>query len=131
MIKDSQLSEDIERLAEQVVNCFYQVHKELGPGLLESVYETCLIHELSLNGVSFRSQVSLPLDYKGIKLEAGIRLDLLIANSIIIEIKAVEKLLPIHEAQLFTYLKLTKQRLGFLVNFNTQFIRDGIRRIIR
>jgi len=131
VIKDSQLSEDIERLAEQVVNCFYQVHKELGPGLLESVYETCLIHELSLNGVSFRSQVSLPLDYKGIKLEAGIRLDLLIANSIIIEIKAVEKLLPIHEAQLFTYLKLTKQRLGFLVNFNTQFIRDGIRRIIR
>jgi GxxExxY protein len=131
MIRESKLPDDIEKLAEKVVNCFFQVHKELGPGLLESVYEACLMHELSLAGIPFRSQVSLPIDYKGLKLATGIRLDLLIDDSIIVEIKAVEEMQSVYKAQLFTYLKLTDLHLGFLVNFNTQLIRDGIQRVVR
>ena len=114
-----------------VVDAAYRVHSQLGPGLLESVYETCLCHEFKQRGVPFQSQVAWPVIYDGVQLDAGLRLDLLVDNSVIVEIKAVEKMNPLFEAQLLTYLKLTGHRLGLLINFNVPRIADGIRRIVK
>ena len=122
------IPEAIEQAARQVVDAAFRVHTTLGAGLLESVYEACLAHELKTKRVPFSRQVSLPVHYDGMTLEAGLRLDLLVAESVIVEIKAVEALLPVHEAQLLTYLKLAKKRLGLLINFNVPLIKDGIRR---
>ncbi len=119
-----------EELAKDVVDCIFQVHQELGPGLLESSYEICLCHELSARNIPFQRQLKLPLHYKGIKLDAGYRLDLLIADQIIVELKVVEKLEPLHKAQLLTYLKLSHKTLGLLVNFNSNLIKDGIKRVV-
>ena len=124
------IPEQTEAVAKDVVDAAIKVHTALGPGLLESVYEACLIHELKSRGLNIDSQISLPVIYEGMKIEAGIRLDLLAEKRVIIEIKAVEELLPIHRAQLLTYLKLTGTRLGLLINFNTIHLRDGINRII-
>jgi len=121
---------EIEELARQVVDAAFQVHKELGPGLLESVYEICLCRELSLRGVSYVSQAAMPINYKGIAVDSGLRLDLIVDRKIIVELKAVELLLPVHEAQLLTYLKLSGLNLGFLINFNVPLIKDGIKRRI-
>jgi GxxExxY protein len=107
----------------------FKVHKTLGPGLLESVYETCLCHELNRRGISFRKQVALPLVYEGLKLDAGLRIDLLVNESVVVELKAVEKLMPLHHAQLLTYLRLTGLRLGLLVSFNVPVIKEGIKRV--
>ncbi len=107
-----------------------EVHKQLGPGLLESTYQACLCHELELRGISFECQKPLPLEYKGIRLECGYRIDLLVAGLVIVEIKSVEALAPIHEAQLLTYLKLTGIKVGFLINFNVVVLKEGIRRLI-
>jgi GxxExxY protein len=125
------LAVETERLAKIAVNCAFRVHKNLGPGLLESVYEVCLAHELKNQSVSFDRQPNLPILYEGISLDAGLRLDFVIGNSLIVELKAVESLLPIHTAQILTYLKLTGIRLGLLINFNVALIKDGIHRIIR
>ena len=107
-----------------------KVHSALGPGLLESAYEACLAHELEKRGLSVMKQVSLPLHYDGIKLDVGYKLDLLVANSVVLELKTVEKLLPIHSAQLLSYLKLSGHRLGYLLNFNVVHMRDGIKRLV-
>jgi GxxExxY protein len=121
---------ETERIAKQVVEAAFAVHKTLGPGLLESVYEVCLCHELSNRGVPFQHQVSLPVLYDGVRLDAGLRLDILAGDTVIVELKAVEKHNPLFEAQLLTYLKLTGRRLGLLINFNVPLIKDGIKRIV-
>ena len=108
-----------------------EVHRNLGPGLLESAYEECLCHELHLRGLDFKRQVELPLLYKGLKLDCGYKLDLIVQDRIILELKAVEKLLPIHEAQLLTYLRLTGKRVGLLIKFNVPLLTQGIiRRVL-
>lgn len=117
---------EVDEVAKQVVDAAYRA---MGPGLLESVYEACLCCELSRRGLKFEKQVEVPIVYEGVRLESGLRLDLLVADLVVVELKAVEQLLPIHEAQLLTYLKLTGKRLGLIVNFNTTLIKDGIKRI--
>jgi GxxExxY protein len=107
-----------------------KVHSALGPGLLESAYEICLAHEIVKQGLSIKQQVLLPVQYNGLKLDAGYRLDLLVHNKVIVELKAVEKLLPIHTAQLLSYLKLSGCSLGYLLNFNVVHMKDGIKRIV-
>jgi len=117
-------------LAKEVVDAAFKVHSTLGPGLLESVYEVCLAHELSRRGLKIQTQVAFPIVYEDVRLDAGLRIDLVVENRLIVEIKAVETMPPVFEAQLLTYLKLTKMRLGLLINFNVSKIKDGIKRII-
>jgi GxxExxY protein len=121
---------ETEKIASAVMDAAFRVHRALGPGLLESVYETCLCHELRKAGIPFQHQLHLPIVYDGLRLDAGLRLDLLVDESLIVELKAVECLLPLHEAQLLTYLKLTNKRLGLLFNFNTTLLKDGFKRIV-
>lgn len=113
-----------------IIGCAIEVHRELGPGLLESAYEQCLCHELSLQGAAFERQVSLPVVYKDIKLDCGYLMDLVVEGEIVVELKTVEKILSIHEAQLLTYLKLYHRPVGLLVNFNVPVLRSGIKRIV-
>jgi GxxExxY protein len=117
-------------LTGKIVDCAITVHKLLGPGLLESAYEECLYFELISSGLNTLKQYPMPLVYKGKKLETGYRLDLLVEEKVIIEIKAVDALIPIHTAQIMTYLKLSGCRIGLLINFNVQFLKEGIKRII-
>ena len=119
-----------ESVAKELIDAALAVHRALGPGLLESVYETCLCHELFCRGVSFQSQVVLPVLYREIRLDTGLRLDLVVENCLVVELKAVEKTLPVHEAQVLTYLKLSGHRLGILLNFNVPLLKEGIQRII-
>jgi GxxExxY protein len=119
-----------QELTGQILGAAIEVHKQLGPGLLESTYRACLCHELELRGISFECQKPLPLEYKGIRLECGYRIDLLVAGLVIVEIKSVETLAPIHEAQLLIYLKLTGIKVGFLINFNVVVLKQGIRRLV-
>ena len=121
---------DTERIASQIVDAAFKVHSALGPGLLESVYETCLLHELRSRSLKAQRQVTLPIICEGLQIDSGLRLDLLIEDQVVVELKAVEKFLPILGAQLLTYLKLSGHRLGLLINFNVPRIKDGIRRII-
>lgn len=123
-------SEFLDRIATEIVDSAFRVHTELGPGLLESVYEVCLSHELSRRGLKVRRQVSLPVMYDTIRVDAGFRLDLVVDDAVIIELKAVDALLPVHLAQVLTYLKLGDFKLGFLINFNVARIKDGVRRIV-
>jgi GxxExxY protein len=122
-------SELHDALAHQIVDAAFAVHSALGPGLLESVHQQCLAHELKLRYLRIAQQVILPIAYHGIAIDAGLRLDLVAGGLVIVEIKAVERLLPVHEAQLLTYLKLAQKRLGLLVNFDVPLIKDGIRRL--
>jgi len=117
-------------VAKAVVDAAYAVHSALGAGLLESVYEACLTHELKKRALKVASQVSLPIVYDGIRLDAGLRLDMLVEDCVIVELKAVDTLLPFHQAQILTYLKLTGHRLGLLINFNVPVIRQGIKRMV-
>jgi len=119
-----------QELTGQILGAAIEVHKQLGPGLLESTYQACLCHELELRGILFECQKPLPLEYKGIRLECGYRIDLLVAGLVIVEIKSVEAFALIHEAQLLTYLKLTGVKVGFLINFNVVVLKDGIRRLV-
>lgn len=119
---------EYERIARNIVNAAFEVHKELGPGLLESVYEVCLVEELRNRGLFVESQVKIPVIFKGKTLEKEFIVDLLVENCVIIELKAVENLLPVHEVQLVTYLKLADKKLGFLINFNVSHIKIGIHR---
>jgi GxxExxY protein len=119
----------IDKIASEIVDSAFKIHTKLGPGLLESAYEVCMAHELAKRGFAVERQKPQPVFYDGIEIETGYRLDLLIANSVIIELKAVEQLAPIHQAQLMTYLKLSGKSLGFLINFNVPLIKQGIRRI--
>ena len=122
--------DNLNRLSEKIIGCAIEVHRALGPGLLESVYEECLCHELKLQSLSFECQKPLPVSYKGVVLDSGYRLDIVVENQVVVELKTVEILLPVHEAQLLTYLKLTGIRLGLLINFNVPVLKDGIKRMI-
>jgi GxxExxY protein len=124
-------SDRVERVAKVVVDAAFKVHTTLGPGLLESVYSICLAHELRLRGFLVQRELKLPIVYEGIILEGALRIDLLVEGCVIVETKAVERLHPVYEAQLLTYLKLTGHSLGLLINFNVPLIKDGIKRIIR
>lgn len=121
---------DINQLSSRVIGACIEVHKCLGPGLLESAYGECLRHELQLQKVSFEAEKPLPVVYKGIRLDCGYRLDFVVENKLILELKAVETLHPIHEAQLLTYLKLSGLKLGLLINFNVPYLKQGIRRMV-
>ena len=121
--------DDINELTGEVIGAGIEVHKTLGPGLLESAYEECLCRELELRTIPFERQKELPIEYKGVKLDCGYRLDVVVADKLILELKACESLEPIHEAQLLTYLKLTGIKLGLLINFHVPSLKDGIKRI--
>jgi GxxExxY protein len=121
---------ETEEVARKVVDAAYKLHSTLGPGLLENIYETFFCHELKLRDLKVERQVALPLTYEGVNLEAGLRLDLLIENRLIVELKATESLLKVHHAQLKTYLKLSGHKLGLLINFNVPLIKDGIERVV-
>ena len=113
-------------ISDAVLSAAVQVHTALGPGLLESAYEECLCHELALHGVKFQRQVPLPVIYKGVRLDCGYKLDVVVEDRVVVELKAVEKILPIHEAQLLTYLRMSGKRVGLLLNFNVRVIGQGI-----
>jgi GxxExxY protein len=117
-------------LSNRVIGCAIEVHRILGPGLLESAYEQCLAHEFSINGIDFKIQEPFPIEYKGILLECGYRVDLLVEGEIILELKSVAELKGIHEAQLLTYMKLAKIKQGFLINFNVPRLKDGLRSFV-
>ncbi|NOQ25620.1 MAG: GxxExxY protein [Bacteroidales bacterium] len=121
---------DIEKIFKLVLDCSFKVHTALGPGLLESAYEECLYYELRQAGLNVEKQKPLPLVYKEVKLDAGYRIDLLVEKKVIVEIKSIEQLADIHMAQILTYLKLSKCKLGLLVNFNVKHLKDGIKRVI-
>jgi GxxExxY protein len=117
-------------LTEKIIGFAIEVHRQLGPGLLESAYEECLCYEFRENGIAFRRQVPLPVIYKDIRLDCGYRIDLVVGDELILELKTVERLIPVHEAQLLTYLKLSGLRTGLLLNFNAAVLKDGIRRMV-
>jgi len=121
---------EFDPLSKQVLGAAIEVHRHLGPGLLESTYEACLLFELSKGGLAVETQTPLPVHYKGNRVEAGYRVDMLVEKSLIIEIKAVEQVLPIHTAQLLTYLKLSSLRVGLLINFNVAILKNGITRLV-
>lgn len=121
---------ELNQLTEQILKCAYKVHSELGPGLLESAYEECLYYELILSGLKVEKQKILPLVYYEVKLDAGYRLDILVEDRVVVEIKAVESLNDVHTAQVLTYLKLSKCKVGLLLNFNVRSLKNGIKRLI-
>jgi GxxExxY protein len=125
------MSWDLNQISSKIINVAIEVHKELGPGLLESAYEECMCYEFRLRNISFDRQKPLPITYKGNMLDCGYRLDVVVENGVILELKSCEKLEPIHKAQLLTYLKLSKLKLGLLLNFNVPLMREGILRVVK
>jgi len=121
---------EFDQLSNRVIGCALEVHRTLGPGLLESTYEQCLAHELSLAGISFKLQLPLPVKYKGIKLDCGYRIDLLVNDELIVELKSVDQIMGIHRAQLLTYMKLSGVKVGLLINFNVEMLKSGIKRFV-
>ena len=121
---------DTNKIIGEIVDASMKVHTALGPGLLESAYEACLLHELHKRGMNVKNQTALPVHYDGVKIDAGYRLDIIVENTVIVELKAVESILPIHEAQLLSYLKLSGKRFGLLINFNVVHLKDGIKRMV-
>jgi GxxExxY protein len=119
-----------DKLSNQVIGCALEVHRHLGPGLLETTYEQCLAHELTNAGIPLKLQHPLPVKYKGIKLDCGYRVDLFIDKTIIVELKSVDKVLPVHQAQLLTYMKLSGISIGLLMNFNVKYMKHGIKRMV-
>lgn len=125
-----QENDRLDQISRRVIGAAIEVHRHLGPGLLESAYESCLVFELNRLGLRVEQQKALPVIYKDVKLDCGYRLDLVVEDEIIIEIKAIEKLLPIHEAQLLSYLRLAKKRVGLLMNFHVSVLKNGLKRIV-
>jgi GxxExxY protein len=121
---------EINEITRRIIGCAIEVHKNLGPGLLESAYEECLSFELEKEGLMYKRQCPVPVVYKDIKLDCGYRIDLLVENAVVIELKVVEELNPVHEAQMLTYLKFSKMSVGLLINFNVTTLKAGIRRYI-
>ena len=119
-----------DKLSSLVIGCAIEVHKSLGPGLLESTYEQCLAYEMNTLRIPIKLQHPLPVQYKGIRLDCGYRIDMLVDNRIIVELKSVDNILPIHQAQLLTYMKLSNIRIGLLMNFNVKFMKNGIKRMV-
>lgn len=122
--------EDINKITEKIIGCAYEVHSHLGPGLLESAYERCLSYELEKSGISFVTQYPVTVNYKNIELNYGYRIDILVANSVIIEIKSADSILPVHEAQILTYMKFAGKKIGLIINFNVKSLKNGIKRFI-
>ena len=129
-MKYAPFPDETERVARAIVDAAYAVHSALGPGLLENVYEVCFCHELAKRGLSYRRQVVVPIVYDGIRFDEGLRLDVLVEEAVVCELKAVEVMHPVYTAQLLTQLKLTGKRLGFLINFNVPLIKQGIKRLV-
>ncbi len=127
---DDDAAVDENPLSNTIIGCAIEVHRVLDPGLLESVYQKCLGRELELKGISFQEEVPLAVEYKGLKFNSAHRLDMLVENKVLLELKAVEHLLPVHEAQLLSYLRLAEKKLGLLINFNVPVLRSGIKRIV-
>lgn len=125
-----EVSEEEDRIGKEVVNAAFLVHKELGPGLLEKVYEVCFCHVLSKNGFDVKRQLDIPISFDGLYFEEGLRLDVMINNLVICELKALDNVNPVWEAQLLSHLKLTNKRLGYLINFNVPLIKNGIKRMV-
>ncbi len=121
---------ETEAVGKRILDAAYRVHTALGPGLLENVYEICLAYELRKSGLLVETQVVLPIVYQEVRIESGLRLDMLVENQVVVELKAVENIVPLYEAQLITYLKLSGKRLGFLFNFNTFHLKDGFKRLV-
>jgi GxxExxY protein len=121
---------NVNELTKEIIGAAIEAHRALGPGLLESAYEECLCRELSLKGIPFERQKSLPVEYKGVKFDCGYRLDLLVAAEVVVEIKSVEAILPVHKAQLLTYMKLGGWKVGLLINFNGEVLREGVHRMV-
>ncbi len=121
---------EFDKLSNKIIGCALEVHRELGPGLLESTYEQCLAHELKFVNIPFKLQHPLPVDYKGIKLDCGYRIDIYVNDSLIVELKSVNNILPIHKAQLLTYMKLSNVSIGLLMNFNVEYLKNGIKRMV-
>jgi len=121
---------EFDELSNRVIGCALEVHRELGPGLLESTYEQCLAHELKLNGIRFELQHPLPVKYKDVRLDCGYRVDVLVEDKLIIELKSVEQIKAIHQAQLLTYMRLAGVKIGLLINFNVTKLKNGIKRFI-
>ncbi len=119
-----------DSLSNRVIGCAIEMHRELGPGLLESAYEQCLAHELKLGGIQFDRQKNLPVEYKGQKIDCGYRIDLLVEGQLILELKCVDALTSVHQAQLMTYMKLAKIKTGFLINFNVSLLKNGLKRFV-
>lgn len=130
MFEVSKEESSLNQMTEKIIGCAIEVHKGLGPGLLESAYEECLCYELNRNGLKFERQVPLPVVYKGVKLECGYRMDIVVENSVIVEVKAVQNLIPVHEAQLLSYLKLHNKKVGLLMNFHVPILKKGLKRIV-
>ena len=126
----ARVPEELNELSRDIVDSAYKVHRQLGPGLLESTYRLCMVRELTLRGHKVHQEVELPIEYEGVKLESGYRIDLVVDDRVIVELKAIESVLPIHRAQLLSYLKHSERRLGLLINFNSVLIKDGITRIV-
>jgi len=123
--------EKANKLSREIIGAAIEVHKALGPGLLESAYERCLCHELKLKSIPFERQIELPIEYKGMKLSAGYRIDIIVDGLVVLELKSVEKRMPIHEAQLLTYLRLSEIWLGLLINFNVPVLKQGIKGFVQ
>jgi len=121
---------EFDELSHRVIGCALEVHRALGPGLLESVYQQCLGRELALAGIRFKSEVPLPVEYKGVQLDCGYRMDFVVDGQLIVELKAVDKLLPVHEAQLLTYMKVASVPVGLLINFNVPLLKQGLKRFV-
>lgn len=121
---------NLDEIGKQIVDSAYEVHKSLGPGLLESAYEACLKHDLSLRDIKYFSQKEIPLIYKGVKVDIAYRLDLLVEDTVIVEIKSTDRLTDVNLAQIISYLKLKDLRLGYLINFNVKYFKNGIKRVV-
>jgi GxxExxY protein len=119
---------DINQITEKIIGCAIEVHKNLGPGLLESAYEECIVFELKNAGLNIERQIPVPVVYKDIKLDCGYRIDILVENIVVIELKTVEAFSPVHEAQILTYMKFAKKKIGLLINFNVTLLKNGIKR---
>jgi GxxExxY protein len=125
-----EIVQGVNQTTESIIGAAIEVHKLLGPGLLESTYEECLCHELNLRNISFQRQVPLPVVYKGVNLDCGYRIDLLVKNEVVVELKAVENILPVHEAQALTYMRLGGWKVGLIINFNVPIVVKGIKRLV-
>lgn len=130
MFEVDEEEEKLNGITEKIIGAAISVHRALGPGLLESAYEECLCYELSQLGLKFNRQVTLPVSYKGVKLDCGYKMDLVVENEIIVELKTVERLIPVHEAQLLSYLKLHNKRVGLLINFHVPVLKSGLKRMV-
>jgi GxxExxY protein len=129
-VAEEREGKSLNELSYLVIRCAMKVHTELGPGLLESAYAACLAHELRKNGLEVKTQVALPVHYDGVQIELGYRLDLVVGNQLVVELKAIENVLPVHKVQLLSYLRLSKKKLGLLINFHVTHLREGITRIV-